>query len=775
LHNCIARSEAVRALHSVAEPGLMLRWQPCTSLLFLAAVSLLAESAAAEVIEEIIVTAQKREQSLQHVPFSVTAITGEDIQDAGIEDIFDVAGKVPSLEITQNDGPINTSFRIRRIGNEANIPNFEPAVGLFVDGAFRARSGVGIGDLIDLNRIEVLRGPQNTLYGKNTSAGVINIITRKPTEEFEFLGELTAGVREGGQNANHTIVSASVNGPLGDNVRGRLSGSIADRGETTVNLFNGDDSDSMNRYSVRAQLLLEPIPELELRLTTGIFRITDSHSVDPEFFEGVIPQFLNTSLGVPCPVNDPNDRKICLTRAVVLDMDVADVTLTADYGFDDYELTSITSYESYESFRNGDVDQMNIQVLDFFDRQDSESISQELRLASSNGDRLTWLAGLYYFKNEFDYGDPVKSTFLVGADGPALMLAPGIAFGQPGYSGFLDSRTETDHLSVFAQAVWHFPDFELTIGGRWQSEDKKSSIANSADHTDPSVITLVLSPEAANATLQRDTDDLTWAVSGQYFLSEDSMLYATASNGFKSGGFNAGFGNTPVADREFRDETVTHLEIGAKTTLMDQRLQLNAALFSTDYNDYQAASFISLQFLVNNADKVSLRGVELDGIALLSDALTGTFGVSWVDAEYAKYTEGSCYPGKAPDNMMGTACVLSGETLPFAPRIKTTLGLQFERTTRLGGFYARMDWTWTDSYNSNTNLDPRHVQDAFSLINLRTGLRFDNYDISLWIDNVADETWVMQDAISNLFGTDPAFQRYLGKPRTYGVTVRFGI
>lgn len=731
--------------------------------------------AANQLIEEIIVTAQKREQSLQQVPFSITAVTGELIQDAGIEDMFDVAAKVPSLEITQNAGPFNAAFRLRRIGNEANIPNFEPAVGLFVDGVFRARAGVGMGDLVDIERIEILRGPQTTLYGKNTSAGVVNIITRQPTDEYQFQGELTVGASEGGDTTHHNRLLAAISGPLGDGVSGRLSGSFTDTGKSTVNLFNGDDTNETRRYGLRGQLLFEPTTDLQVRLHGGISRVPLSKTGDPEFFEGVIPAALNSAFGVPCAVNDPGDRKICLSRAQDLKSEAEDLSLTIDYNFGYVELTSITGYESYNAFRNGDVDQMNIQVLDFIDRRDSDSISQELRLASSSGEMLTWLTGLYYLENDFRRGDPVEPTFVIGADGPALPLVPGISFGQPGYTGFLDSRTQTDHLSAFAQTVWHFGDFDLTLGARWQSEEKRSSIANSADHTDPSVITLVLSPTAANATLERKTNDLTWTLNGQYFLDGDHMLYATVSRGFKSGGFNAGFGNTPVSDREFRDETVLNYELGAKLLLWDQRLQLNAAAFRTDYDDYQAASFISLQFLVNNADRVSLRGFELDGIALFSNELSGTLGISWVDAKYEDYENGSCYPGRVPDSSSGTNCILNGESLPYAPKLKATIGLQYERTMPVGDLYARGDLTWTDDYQTNTNLDPRHVQDAFSLVNLRAGLRFGNYDVSVWVDNVTDKLWVMQEGISNLFDSDPAYQRWPAKPRTYGVTLRIGL
>ena len=224
-------------------------------------------------IEEITVVAQRRAQSLQEVPVSVTALTGKTLERANIHDMVDIAGAVPSLTVTQTTTPINTTFRIRRIGNEAGIPNFEPAVGLFIDGAFRTRSGVAAGDLFDIERIEVLRGPQTVLYGKNTTAGVINIITKKPTESFEAKGLLSLGTMEGYDTTGMMRVGAALSGPVTKDLAARLSGSWFDHGPTMKNLFVHDDSQDMNRYSLRGQVLYAPSDRLEARLILGRFAI----------------------------------------------------------------------------------------------------------------------------------------------------------------------------------------------------------------------------------------------------------------------------------------------------------------------------------------------------------------------------------------------------------------------------------------------------------------------------------------------------------------------
>ena len=328
---------------------------------------------AQQVLEEVVVTAQKREQSLQDVPFSISALSGQDMIDAGLANIFDVANKMPSLEITQNAGPINTSFRIRRIGNEANIPNFAPAVGLFVDGAFKNRSGVGIGALVDLERIEVLRGPQSTLYGKNTSAGVINVITRGPTDEFEAWGEVTAGNIEGADNANLFRYSGAVSGPLLDGLKGRLTVSSSEHDPLFQNLTTGGGSLDQDNYTLRGQLLWDGADNWDIRLIADTFHIDNDNSAESEFDEGIVPGAINEGFGVPCPVNDPNDRKICWNRSLLNDVKASSVTALTKIRFDEMTLSSVTSYDEYDMYRDLDADQLNIDALDFFDRQNSES------------------------------------------------------------------------------------------------------------------------------------------------------------------------------------------------------------------------------------------------------------------------------------------------------------------------------------------------------------------------------------------------------------------
>ena len=251
------------------------------------------------------------------------------------------------------------------------------------------------------------------------------------------------------------------------------------------------------------------------------------------------------------------------------------------------------------------------------------------------------------------------------------------------------------------------------------------------------------------------------------------MGYLTASHGFKSGGFNGDWGSATPAQREFDDEEVDHYEAGLKTRFADDRLQINAAAFYSDFTNYQEAGFVALQFLVTNAEKVTVQGAEVDLLAQLTPSLTAEVNATWSEAEFDTFTGGSCYPGRPIDNPALGSCDLSGEPLTNAPELKTHAALQYEGKFSFGSLYARTDWTWSDEYHTNSNHDPRQLQDAYSVVDARIGARFGAWDVSLWSENLLDETYVYQSGVSNLFANDPAYQTFLAPGRSYGMSVKF--
>jgi outer membrane receptor protein involved in Fe transport len=763
----------------------------------------------APMLEEVVVTAQKRSQNLQSVPLSVSAVTSQTLKQAGVVDMRGIAALVPALQVVQTIGPVNQSYRIRGMGSDANIPTFEPDVALFIDGVYMPRSGLSVDDLVDVDRVEVLEGPQSTLYGKNATAGVVNVVTTAPSKHFEGSIEGSYSNLESSINAPVFRVAGAVSGPITDNVRFRLSGVSYNQGDSYKNLVPGvPDANNMHRYALRGVLDVDLSADTQLRLAAARSQIYNTRNGDADNLYYTFPPNANNAfkldsllgprfgLGL-CPDNDPNNRIICTTSPWTNQAhnDVASATLTKH--FDAGTLTSITAYTDYwVRDKNGDIAQVLLPVLAYNDTQKGRNFSQEVRFTSPSSGKLEWLAGAYYEHSEFNRGDNGNTpTFVIGAAGPFVPVGA-FRVGQPGDLGFLNSEERTNYGALFGQLGYHFNDhFTLTGGLRGQVDSKQASQDNSniISPATPRIslgpcgtfpvnlLTVSVSPTAlpacplipVNADFKHTTSYLTWNLTGEYHLDRDTMFYARIARGAKSFGYNLGFGNAPASVRPFEDEFVMDYELGVKTTQLDGRARLSAALFRSNEKNYQNAGFVGLQFLVNNAERVIVQGAEANGDFAITRDITANAGVNYVDAKYDTYTGGSCYFGRTPNNGAG-GCNLSGEGLPLTPHWRTSFGVQAKHDLSLGQVYSRVDWVWQSSMLANTNLDPRSRQPGYSLVNLRVGLKADHgVDLSLWANNVSNTTYTQADYVSNVFGAgDPAFQRFLGRPREYGVTVR---
>jgi iron complex outermembrane receptor protein len=422
----------------------------------------------------------------------------------------------------------------------------------------------------------------------------------------------------------------------------------------------------------------------------------------------------------------------------------------------------------------------------YHDTHENEAFQQEFRLTSSGGESVDWMAGIFYYSSTFTRGDngdralflydTLSDAPVVGAVNQAVLGTPfPVPFATQGQMGYLDSEQDTDYLGIYGQGTWRINDsFSVTAGLRWQEEEKDAYIRQSVNDPSPSIISLLLSPpEVSGENLNRDVDEVTWSVTPQWFVTDDTMVFATVSHGFKSGGFNTGFGTLPIDLREFDDEDIMHYEAGIKSDLLDRTLRLSASVFYTEFDDYQDAAFVGAQFTVGNAETAELKGFEVEGTWLASDKLTLDFAVSYADFEYEKNTSGQCYPGRAPDSPTNPgACDLSGEHPINAPEWKTHVGALYEQPVSWGDIYARVDWSWTDEYNTSFSADPLLVQDSYSWVNARVGARWDNMELVAWVDNLGDEEVAMIDAVANIYAGDNSFQSYLMLPRSYGLTFR---
>ena len=741
--------------------------------IMLAAFAVAAETATAQdvggqQVEEIVVTATRREQSFQDVPIAVSAFTSQTLVDAGINEFQKLQTLVPSLEVEPNTNPFVTSLRIRGMGNLANIPNFEPAVGLFVDGAYRSRSGVAMGDLLDVARIEVLRGPQSVLYPKNVTAGLVSVITNRPTDEFSAWGGASLG------NLDYWQVQGGINGPLADGVRGRLAAVSSDSDGSFDDIVNGTHSGGFSRTGVLGQLEFDLGERADLRLVAG-YSNKEGDCCSPDVLLGPLSQAFLAALREPKDTN-PLNRITAYSQPYTFDGDQYSLLADLNYEFDWGTLTSTTSYDHFDVESRFDAEQTALTVAVFTDRQESDAFGQELRLTSTGDGPLSWMTGVYFYDNDFTRGSlsPREPILVLGPNVVPLPF-PGAAGDQ---SSFL-SLNDTRHWSAFGQVDWQATERTKLSAGMRYIDEKKSidvrSFLQAAALPTLAVTTTVPTPIVAETSF----DGVAWNLNALFEITDDSTLYATVSEGYKAGGYNGDWdatGQLTAAKRRFDDETVLNLEAGLKSRFWNDQATLNLTVFHSDFDQFQNASFLGVNFLVRNAQKVLTQGIEIDGTVRPTAGLTFDYAVTYLDAKYDKFTQGACYFGRKPTNAAERTCDLSGDTLPNAPDWRSNLGVQFEQPLAAGTGFVRADWSYTSDQNVDTALDPRAEQLSFSLLSARLGWRNERYSVTLWSENLTDETVMTSVGPQTIFGgLDGGLQIYLNEPRTYGVTmdVRF--
>jgi len=716
------------------------------------------------VLEEVIVTAQKRSESLQDVPVAVTAFSADTIQEAGISDTSDLAVMTPSLNANANGSPFTTRLSIRGIGTSQSDPALEPSVGMFVDGVFLGRSGLGTADLTDIERIEVLQGPQGTLYGKNTNAGAISIITKRPNLD-EFEGYVEASVGDYGMGK----LTATASGPLGDTVAYRLSGNIHQRDGYYDNAGAGiDDQNDADDWNVQGKLLWEPNDRLSVLLSAAhVDRDTTCCGADSTQSEVVQQELINQNLAPD--KNDPYDYKVATDQQEAFSMESDLVSLHIDYDLDWGTITSITAWNDYDYSVSADVDRSQLDLLASQDEHnEGDSFSQELRLDSSFGDNIDYMVGLFYYDQSTQRGDKNPSNLVVGED--FITIAdqqdlpfpfPTIGFiAQPGDHLRYENTWDNQTIAVFGQAIWHLGErWHLTGGLRWTDEEREADLFSESVSTAPLAPALVLIDAFStpiDAKLDRSSDNVDWLAKVAYDIGDDSMVYASVGTGSKSGNFN-GVNGAPD-EREFDDEYTTSYELGLKATLLDSRMRLNAAAFYTEIEDYQFQQQLPTGFgsFISNAGEVETSGIDIQLEALPLPNLTLTAGLLYMH-DY----EVTAGPNK-------------GDALPFTADVSGNLGATLVFPLADGGIYIRADYIFMDDHATNTtseeNLEDKDFDDRETL-NAKIGWRNDNWNISLWGKNLTDDEYAVQTTNTFLFSGMDAY--FLAPPRTYGATLRY--
>lgn len=771
----------------------------------------------APALEEILVTAQKREQNLLDVPISVNALAGEKIDDTGITGIERMADYIPSLNMTQTG--IGTTISIRGISSGVN-QGFEQSAAQFVDGVHFGRAQLSRAPFLDIERVEVLRGPQSILFGKNSTAGAISITSARPTDEF--FAKVT-GLYE--PEHSEQDLRAVISGPLTDQLSGRLA--VLDRSIDGHyhNTTTGQDETREEDQVVRGTLLWQPNSQWDvtLKLEDGSFDQNGRNLevVNPVELpvEGAVPYsaVLSQLTGGAYTLDTTQD----FNRQSNGDFsynNTRNAMLEVETELGEHSLTSVTGYTTYDYEELCDCDFVGLPMFNILSKEDYSQVSQEIRIASPESGPFSYLGGLFYQSSELDFDDEIRvpsdsllPVALQQQVGEGAMLLRGTASQR-------DFRQDSDIAAVFFQGTWELTrDLRLILGGRYTDEEKTASRRQYHTVTDPDSGATVERPvgtpqdpynglyglfniepyEALSRT--RSESDFTPSVTLQYDLNGTDMVYASYTTGFKSGGFDVrsnahpdptvnnavnGSSGSPVPITgvfEFEDEEVKNYEVGGKFNLADGRVELNAALFHTDFQDLQTSQFDgAFSFNVTNAAEATVQGLELDGRWMATESLMLSGGFAWLDFEYDDFPTAQCYFGQAPGQ---TQCDASGETREFTPELQGNLSAN-HTTTLSGGLTlsSTLDLIYSDEYLSAPTLDPRMVQDSYVKVNARLALsgQDDRWEVALIGKNLTDEAIVSYSnglpvATVLTGGTGSGYYAFYERPRSVALqgTLRF--
>ena len=713
-------------------------------------------------LEEIVVTATKRVQSLQDVPIAVNAFNADTIEVAGINNAGDLAILTPALNINVNTNPFAARMIIRGVGTAQTDPALEPSVGLFIDGVYLGRTGLGMSDLTDIERIEVLQGPQGTLYGKNTNAGAISVITKKPNfEESEGYVEASVG------NYSMNKLTASASGPLTQNLAYRLSGNINQRDGYYDNSAGVDFNDA-DDWNIQGKLQWEPTESLSILLSgSRVERDTTCCGADAVQTESVNNELV--AQGLSPDSNDPYDYNVQSNADNRFAMESDLLSMTIDYDAGWGAIKSITAWNDYSYRVDQDPDRSELDILTLSnDKFSGDSFSQELRFTASPTDNVDYMLGAFYLEQNTKRGGDEPFVFIgddiitIGSQQDLPFPLPFNFLVQPGDSLTVDMNQDAETIAFFGQGTWHIGDqWHITGGLRWSDEEKKSDLFSQTYSTafsnqilGASFLDSVSTP--IDATLERSSDNVDWMLSAVLDISDDSMVYASAGTGTKSGGFQTV--NGTADDREFDDEDTTTYELGIKSTLLDARLRINAAAFYSEIENFQAQRQLEtgLGTYVSNEAKVETSGVDFQVEAAPMPNLVLSAGLLYMH----KYqiTDG---PEKGAD-------------LPFTAEFSGTVAATLVFPLGDGGIYWRTDYSYMDDHTTNvasaTQLRDEDY-DNRNLINSKLGWRNDSWNVSVWGKNLSDDKYAMQTVLPFLVSGMEAY--FLAPPRTFGATVRY--
>lgn len=675
-------------------------------------------------LDEVIVTAQKRPENVQDVPLAITVVTGEALDQANVNGVTDMKRLATSLQYAENSSVRGTSLQVRGVGTQTFSNGLEQSVGVVVDGVAMARNGMGDGDLLDIDHVEVLRGPQGMLFGKNASAGLISIVSRRPTDELSAEGQLSYGtygeLRAGG----------ILNIPLSQQSAVRLAGFSNRRDGLVTNRFDGGSLNDHQESGLKAKLLWRSEDDTFEAYLIADVAVRDAACCVATVREVVPGSILAASLASAGIVPGPRNLEANLDGGAFSRSTNGGVSAELTWRLGEHSLTSVTAWRTWKLRENADSDATALQALSInFGRSDLDEVTQELRLVSPVGRPLEYVLGLYYFNAELHGNNGQQGSLSLAAAAPVL-------------SRFFVATNHTESVAAFGQATWRATEtLRLIAGARYTHDDVSMDFMRSfVPGTTPSSPPLVLNPSTS-------ADDISWRLGLQYDVSPAIMAYGTVSRGYKGPGFNALQGATVQANTPVRPEIPTNFELGLKSSLLDDRLTLNLAIFDTRFKNfqgqYQDPTIPPLgAFVVGNAGELRTRGAELELAARPFPGFTLSGGASYIDAVFSDFERAACWGTPATQRgCVGGVFNADGATLPNAPKWTLALQGRYERDLDAGmrGF-ASLNWYWRDEVNDSLG-DPKMVRDAYGLLGGALGVQDagGRWEVSIWARNLLDQ------------------------------------
>lgn len=797
--------------------------RPLCASIALLSMLLIQLSPAQAALEEVIVTAQKRAESLQDTPIAITAFTSTALSDKGINDISEIERFTPNLvfDTTSPIGGVSSGAAvfIRGIGNTDFSLTTDPGVGTYVDGVYVSRSVGGVLDVLDVERIEVLRGPQGTLFGRNTIGGAINIVSRKPADEFEAAVEVMVG------NEGRVNLRASVDLPISDTLKTSWTLSSKNRDGFVDRPLAGDELGDEDRFSFRGAGIYTPNDRWDFQATVDYTDIDESAapSVGVGFTAafpdgtpggaGVVGAALVENFSVPLPtgtllgplapgslsatgdffeiiggglgifnqfvVNDIDADVSFGDQAAFSQVEVLGTTFISNYHGDNFDLKYTGSYRNTKSKFANDSDNSPFQITEIVnDNYDVDQTTHELQLTGTvMNDRLKYAAGIFFFDEQGTDDVNVPVTIPAPGSGPG---------GGAGFQAAIRNVAEVDNTSeaAYIQATYEINDVWSVTGGYRYTKDEKGYAFTQyigANLSRDPLVFLIGAPgvEAqlepggplvpgyiplvgdGTGEVNETFDETQFYFGADAKLNETTMVYYSFSQGFKSGGFVLRYVAAVPEVLSFDPEILDSHEIGVKWQSADNRFRVNAALFMSEYEDIQVTFFDTLGGpLTANAGSADINGFELELTAVVSDSFTIDLGYGYIDASYSSVNS---VPG------LSSAITLDSK-LVNTPENTLSLGLEYMAKVASKALTFRIDYSYTDDIFNDSQNSPFLFQEAASFVDASARLDLtDSSEVVLWAENIGDERVIVSGNSNFGLGFHSAVPN---RPREYGVTYR---